>query len=131
MKDSPKHISKIKISKEALNQILLIKENDYTVEGLSFRIAIDGKGCQGFDYAIGFTEQKADDLEVYLTDEDNNKIDQKVLLDPLVHFYIKEGFIDYIFDHQNQVDGFVFENTDEKHYRGKFFKDESKTPKHL
>ena len=66
-----------------------------------------------------------------MEDDQGRKTNQLIHLDPLVSFYIKEGHIDYIFDHENQVDGFVFENKDEKKYRGKFFKDESKTPKHL
>ena len=61
MKDSNHHVPKIQISKEALSQIKLIKENDYTVEGLHFRISIDGKGCNGFDYALGFHQKNDDD----------------------------------------------------------------------
>ncbi len=131
MKDSNHHVPKIQISKEALSQIKLIKENDYTVEGLHFRISIDGKGCNGFDYALGFHQKNDDDTVITMEDDQGRKTNQLIHLDPLVSFYIKEGHIDYIFDHENQVDGFVFENKDEKKYRGKFFKDESKTPKHL
>ncbi|MBT4792775.1 MAG: hypothetical protein HON90_14465 [Halobacteriovoraceae bacterium] len=115
----------IKITTAAMAQILLILENDYTLQDEVFRLKIDGKGCTGFDYALGFSKQLDDDLILNLV-ENNQTI--KILLDPFTAFYCKEGQIDYTNDHEQGAEGFHFENYNQKNYHGKFFKDESKVP---
>ena len=41
---------KIFVTDSAVRQIQLMQENDYTLEGHSFRIKIGGKGCEGFTH---------------------------------------------------------------------------------
>ena len=115
----------IQITDQALKQIQLIKTNDYTVADMIFRLKIDGKGCSGFDYALGFTPAHPEDLIHTITSDTGNL---ELHIDPFSAFYCKEGMIDFILDIQNNEEGFHFENLNEKSYRGKFFKDESKAP---
>ena len=55
---------KLFVSDSAVRQIQLMQQNDYTLDGLSFRIKIGGKGCGGFTYDTGFSEFHADDLVI-------------------------------------------------------------------
>ena len=113
----------INFTKEAINQLILIKENDFTIGDKVFRIKIDGKGCGGFDYALGFHEKNDEDLEIKI-----EGTDLTFIMDPFTAHYGKNGSVNYITDFENNVEGFRFENKNEKNYRGKFFKDESKLP---
>ena len=122
MKDFKIENIDIKITDEAAGQINLIKEHDFTVSDKIFRLKVDGKGCNGFDYALGFTEKNDDDIIIKLSS------DIQVHLDPFTAYYAQNGEIDYIFDHENNTEGFYFENKNEKNYRGKFFKNEEKLP---
>ena len=38
---------KLFVTDSAIRQIQVMKENDYTLDGLCFRIKIGGKGCEG------------------------------------------------------------------------------------
>ena len=111
----------IQISDEALSQLRLIKENDFTVAGKVLRLSIGGKGCDGFTYQLGFTHSTENDVTVDL----GNLI---LHLDPLVATYCKEGHIEYFFDFETDTDGFAFINKNQHKYKGKFFKDESMQP---
>ncbi|MBD65508.1 MAG: hypothetical protein CME62_09895 [Halobacteriovoraceae bacterium] len=116
---------KINITENALAQISLIKEHDYTVADMEFRLKIDGKGCGGFDYALGFTPKEKDDIVL------EKKLNEKIIhihIDPFTAFYCQEGELDYIQDFEVDREGFQFINSNEKSYRGKFFKNETKLP---
>lgn len=116
---------KLLISDSAANQIQLILKNDYTLKGMLFRIKIGGKGCEGFTYEAGFSEEHQDDLIV-------NPLppyqELKILIDPFTAFYTQKLSLDFLFDSNLQQDGFIISNADEGSHRGKFFKDESKLP---
>ncbi len=115
------------VSDSAIRQIQLMQENDYTLDGLSFRIKIDGKGCEGFTYATGFSEKHADDLVV----EKNYPMinfNLSILMDPFTAFYTQNFTLDYLLDPQNNEEGFTVTLAQEGAHRGKFFKDESKLP---
>jgi iron-sulfur cluster insertion protein len=111
----------IEVTDRALAQIKLILENDYTLTDKTLRISIDGKGCNGFDYAIGFDKKFENDKVI-------DQGDFQIVLDPFASHYCNQGELDYLFDIANDVEGFIFTNKNEKNYRGKFFKDESKAP---
>ena len=55
---------KLFISDSAVRQIQLMQDNDYTLDGLLFRIKIGGKGCGGFTYDTGFSELDPADLVI-------------------------------------------------------------------
>lgn len=111
----------IEVTPEATAQVKLIAEHDYTVKDQVFRLKVDGKGCGGFDYALGFTPAEKDDL-IYIVDE------VPIHIDPFTAYYSKQGKLEYIVDFDNDQEGFFFTNYNEKKYRGKFFKDESMVP---
>ncbi|MBC74444.1 MAG: hypothetical protein CME64_00355 [Halobacteriovoraceae bacterium] len=111
----------IQVSKAALEQIKLIKENDYTLNDEKFRLKIGGKGCDGFTYDTGFSTPLEDDVELEFGEV-------KVILDPFTAHYCKEGSLDFLLNPKTNEDGFVFINFNEEKYHGKFFKDESMAP---
>lgn len=113
---------KLEFSSSAKSQIKLILENDQTLAGQVFRMQIDGKGCGGFDYALGFTKEEKDDLKLLITE------DIFLHIDPFTAYYCREGVIDFIFDPTQDIEGFSYINPSEKKYRGKFFKNEEMVP---
>lgn len=118
---------KLFVSDSAVRQIQLMQENDYTLEGLEFRIKIGGKGCGGFTYDTGFSERHVDDLVIEKSFPLIN-FDLKILIDPFTAFYTQEATLDYLLDSQNNTEGFVLTNAADGEHKGKFFKDESKLP---
>jgi iron-sulfur cluster insertion protein len=118
---------KLFVTDSAVRQIQLMQTNDYTLEGLSFRIKIGGKGCEGFTYDTGFSEQHADDLVIKQNYPLIN-FDLTVLIDPFTAFYTQEVTLDYLLDTSNNQEGFIVNNAADGQHRGKFFKDESLLP---
>ncbi len=118
---------KLFVTDSAVRQIQLMQENDYTLEGLSFRIKIGGKGCEGFTYDTGFSELHPDDL-VIKQKYDVIHFELTVLIDPFTAFYTQELTLDYLLDTTNNEEGFIVSNAADGQHRGKFFKDEGKLP---
>lgn len=118
---------KLFISDSAVRQIQLMQENDYTLDGLLFRIKIGGKGCGGFTYDTGFSELDPADL-VIETNYPLIKFNLKVLIDPFTAYYTQDSTLDYLLDPANNEEGFVVTNAADGQHAGKFFKDESKLP---
>jgi iron-sulfur cluster insertion protein len=93
--------SKIEITQAAAMQIELIQNNDFTVKDFVFRLHIDGKGCDGFTYALGFDSAQDDDI---VMEYENVKLH----VDPFTAHYCQEGRIDFLMDLNRDMDGFVF-----------------------
>jgi iron-sulfur cluster insertion protein len=123
---SPSEI-KLFVTDSAIRQIQLIQLNDYTLEGLLFRIKIGGKGCGGFTYDTGFSEIHEEDT-IITQSYPLIHFDLKILMDPFTAFYTQEATLDYLLDPQTNEEGFVILNASEGQHKGKFFKDESKLP---
>lgn len=115
------------ITDSAVRQICLMQENDYTLEGLLFRIKIGGKGCGGFTYDTGFSERHPDDLLITKS-YPLIKAELTILMDPFTAFYTQEATLDYLLDTASNEEGFVIVNAQEGQHKGKFYKDESKLP---
>ncbi len=115
------------ITDSAVRQIQLMQENDYTLEGLSFRIKIGGKGCGGFTYDTGFSEKHEDDL-IIKKKYPLIKAELTILMDPFTAFYTQEATLDYLLDTSNNEEGFILNNAADGAHAGKFYKDESKLP---
>jgi iron-sulfur cluster insertion protein len=118
---------KLFVTDSAVRQIKLMQDNDYTLEGLNFRIKIGGKGCAGFTYDTGFSEQHPDDL---IIKQHYSLIDYElvILMDPFTAYYTQELTLDYLLDTTQNEEGFIVNNAADGQHRGKFFKDESKLP---
>lgn len=112
------------ITKEALLQIYTIKKNDFTLDSCEFRIRIDGKGCAGFTYDMGFSPIKSDDTCLTLSTKAG---EIKIIMDPFTDFYVQDAKLSFDKSDTNDV-GFVLTNYNEKNFEGKFFEDESKAP---
>lgn len=110
------------VTENALQQIRLIQQHDYTLEGLSFRIKIGGKGCGGFTYETGFSAPLPDDVRLTVQGT-------TILMDPFTAHYTQNGQLDYRLDAQADDEGFVVENYAGDLYRGKFFKNPNLVPK--
>jgi Fe-S cluster assembly iron-binding protein IscA len=111
----------------AVRQIQLMQDNDYTLEGLQFRIKIGGKGCEGFTYDTGFSELHPDDLVIKQSYPLIN-FELTVLMDPFTAYYTQKLTLDYMLDMNNNEEGFIVNNAADGQHRGKFFKDESLLP---
>lgn len=118
----------ISFTQQALEQIVLIIKNDFTVEGKVLRLTISGKECDGFNYDFGFDDNHPDDIVEEFNYKDTSF---KLARDPFTAHYFQNGKIDYKLDLQNNIDGFVVTNFNQDSFQGKFFKDESLTPSHL
>jgi len=118
---------KLFVTDSAVRQIQVIQENDYTLEGLSFRIKIGGKGCEGFTYETGFSEKHPGDLEI-VTHYPLINYHLVILMDPFTAFYTQELTLDYLLETTQNDEGFIVKNAADGQHRGKFFKDESRLP---
>lgn len=118
---------KLFITDSAIRQIQVMQENDYTLENLSFRIKIGGKGCGGFTYDTGFSERHSDDL-ILKKHYPVISYDLEVLMDPFTAYYTQELTLDYLLEVGSNEEGFVVNNAADGTHVGKFFKDESKLP---
>lgn len=111
--------SSIEITPEAKRQIVLLKENDYTLQSECLRLSIKGKGCDGFTYQVGFDTPKSQDQVLIFENFFSDSKKFYILLDQLASFYIRNATLDYQFNEQG--DGFVLKNHDQHLYEGKFF----------
>jgi Fe-S cluster assembly iron-binding protein IscA len=118
---------KLFVTDSAVRQIKVIQENDYTLQGLSFRIKIGGKGCEGFTYETGFSEKHPDDLEI-VNQYPLINYNLVILMDPFTAFYTQELTLDYLLETSQNDEGFIVNNAADGQHRGKFFKDESRLP---
>ena len=120
---------KLTISEAAFQQILLIQRHDYTLAGLSFRVKIGGKGCDGFTYETGFSAKRPDDLVVCHTAVSlETKLTEQIeiIFDPFSAFYTQIASLDFVADAQNE--GFQITNHNQALYQGKFYKDTTMVP---
>lgn len=116
---------RLELTDAAYRQIRLIQSHDYTLEGLSFRIKIGGKGCGGFTYLTAFSEARPDDVRVEAIAPAGSLT---VLMDRFTAFYAQRMRLDYRLDETTHEEGFVPENLNEKLYAGKFYKDTDLVP---
>ncbi len=115
------------ITDSAVRQIQLMQDHDYTLEGLSFRIKIGGKGCGGFTYDTGFSERHQDDL-VIVKKYPMISTEITILIDPFTAFYTQKATLDYLLDTASHEEGFILNNAADGQHQGKFYKDVSKLP---
>jgi len=106
----------IKFTENALLQLKLILENDFTISDKFFRVQITGKECDGFTYSTGFSDLHEDDFTL--------EIDGiKIIIDPFSAHYMKDTNIDYHQNFENDEEGFVITVIDQKDFAGKFWRE--------
>ena len=91
----------IKVSDEAVKQLLALTENEDGVNGV--RIFVSGGGCGGMTYGMTFTGDRLDNDKILETSG------FKVYIDSNAYDYLKGVEIDYV---ENGMNGasFVFNN---------------------
>lgn len=113
---------KLMFSERAMQEWQLIKDNDFTLANQELRLEIDGKGCDGFTYAVGFTLPRVDDLKVPVLDDQQQAIGKTVLIDPFSAFYLQVATVDFVQDFSQDAEGFVVVNHSQKYFAGKFWR---------
>ena len=117
----------VEFTSHALAQLELILKNDHTLENMFLRIVVSGKGCDGFDYSVGFTGYQENDFKLSI--QLNEGKEAFVLIDPFTAFYLQLSKIDYVQDFENDEEGFVVKNVEQEEFKGKFWRtQEEKTP---
>jgi len=106
---------KISLTQDAKRQLDLYYKEELAPKNKYFRIAVSGKGCDGFEFVLGIDFQKSGDTLVLA--EENIPF----LADFLVFNYAKNLFLDYLFDPLSQEEGFIIQEKEEN-YKGKFWK---------
>lgn len=106
----------ITLSQAALDQFNLIFQNDFTLKGKVIRLSIDGKKCEGFLYAVGFSEAHNDDYIVKVKD-----LVTPIHLDPFCAYYLSEAFIEFAQDQYTHEDGFIITNLNQDKFQKKFW----------
>ena len=110
----------------AWQQLNLILENDFTLNGKYLRLLISGKGCDGFTYSIGFTDPNEDDFFIPVNDRESSL---EILMDPFTAFYLQDSCVDFIQNFDQDAEGFTVKNNRQDDFKGKFWKkDSDKTP---
>ena len=104
----------VNLSPRAAWQIRLMFEHDSTLEGRCVRLYIDGKGCDGFRYALGAGEALSEDFIV-------KAMEIAIHMDPFCAFYLRVAQVDYVVLPSGE-DGFTVVNPDQELYEGKFWK---------
>lgn len=100
-KDKPISEHPVTLTKRAAKQILYIRENE-TIEGnLYLRVAVEGGGCAGLNYKLGFDFKNNGDNQY-----ESENID--IIIDPKHLMYLDGIVIDY----PDGLDarGFTFDN---------------------
>ncbi|NIT61388.1 MAG: iron-sulfur cluster assembly accessory protein [Aliifodinibius sp.] len=91
----------VQLTERAADQVRHIREDEDLDEGLCLRVAVEGGGCSGLSYKLGFD---------YESEEDEVIISQgiKIIVDPKHMMYLKGISVDY----PDGLDarGFTFDN---------------------
>ena len=110
----------IELSPAAIRQISLILQNDPIVCEQVLRLSISGKGCDGFDYALGFTEAREGDIKVAIHGQKN----LEVVMDSFSAQYLNRAHVDFVQEFEEsgeEREGFVITNLRQAEFKGKFW----------
>lgn len=101
--DTPEKVESppVKLTKRAADQIRKIRQNEDFDDDLYLRVAVEGGGCSGLSYKLGFDQRSA---------EDEMLISQniEIIVDPKHTMYLKGISIDY--PQGLDARGFTFDN---------------------
>ncbi|MFN3307212.1 MAG: HesB/IscA family protein [Candidatus Kapaibacteriota bacterium] len=91
------------ISTRALEKIIEIRNQNNVPENYFLRMAVQGGGCSGFNYALGFDSEYDP-----LNDMETNIHGLRIVIDRRSLFYLMGVTLDFIDNSQGR--GFVFSN---------------------
>jgi Fe-S cluster assembly iron-binding protein IscA len=110
---------KIELTQEALEQLELMLIHEQALAGMGFRVNIEGKGCDGFKYALGFTSSLDDDLEIQIPLKTRTLT---IFMDPFTAYYTPSSELHYHCDWNTDEEGFVLKIHQADLYQGKFWR---------
>lgn len=108
----------INVEAEAAAQLLMMWKFDPTLEGKVFRFSIDGKGCDGFDYACGFDAPHEEDFQI----EIDGAPGYFFAFDPFAARYMPFVNLSFKQDFVEETEGFVVTNLAQADFKGKFWR---------
>ncbi len=108
----------IQLEDEARNQLIMMWKFDPTLEDKVFRFSIDGKGCDGFDYACGFDVAHDEDFKVLVEGSE----EKYFAFDPFAARYMPFVQLDFKQDFKNNTEGFIVNNLAQADFKGKFWR---------
>ena len=114
--DSPE----LGLTVRARQQLDLIWENDYTIQDKVLRLAIQGKGCDGFNYAVYFEHAKTGDIQCVAWNQKD--LSFPIVSDSFTAYYLQEATLDFIQDPDQEIEGFVVINHNQDKFKGKFWR---------
>lgn len=110
----------IELSPEALSEAIRIRQENANYAGLSLRVYLSGKGCDGFEYGVTFDKADSDDRHF---PHSNAVGDLDVIADTRTFGFVGGSKIVWVNDERGR--GFVVENPNHRKFRGKFYKSQT------
>jgi len=102
----------VKMTPEALRQANELNKTDQN-RGMSLRLYLEGKGCDGFFYGVAFDNVDPNDIHFPQGDID-------LIVDPDAIEFVDGAKIEWVDDERGS--GFLVDNPNHKKFRGKFYK---------
>ncbi|MCX6128712.1 MAG: iron-sulfur cluster assembly accessory protein [Proteobacteria bacterium] len=103
----------IYISPQALASAIEMQNLTARYQGLSLRLYLEGKGCDGFYYGVTFDKCSSED-HIF------PKEGLDIIIDPQALIFCQGATIEWVDDERGT--GFLVENPQQWKFRGKFFK---------
>lgn len=103
----------IRLTEAAIKATHDLVAEDASRSGLSLRLYLEGKGCDGFYYGVSFDEASHEDIHF-----PHGTID--LIADPDTLEFCNGSVIDWVDDERGR--GFLVDNPGHRKFRGKFYK---------
>lgn len=116
MSDQNPDVIQIHLTSTAVAAALRLRTEKLEFSGLSLRIYLAGKGCDGFEYGVTFDAAAAGDHHFPRGPE----AELDVIVDTPTLEFVDGSTIDWVDDARGQ--GFLVENPNSRRFRGKFYK---------
>ncbi|MFK7872239.1 MAG: HesB/IscA family protein [Oligoflexales bacterium] len=107
-------MSSLAIDPKALRKAEEFYDNHPEWKGLSLRVYLSGKGCDGFSYGVSFDQAENSDQKFLISEKITLIVDSDTMT-----------FIDgstVTWTETEEGEGFIIDNPSHKNFRGKFFK---------
>lgn len=105
------------MTKEAIRAALTLQKEYPKWQGMSLRLYLEGKGCDGFFYGVTFDTPDTSDLRFPQSSDDDSI---ELITDKESIEFVNGSNI--IWGSHDGQDGFIVENPRHRSFRGKFYK---------
>ena len=107
----------VTLTDEALRKAITLQLENPAWYGLSLRLYLEGKGCDGFFYGVTFDKREDEDV-VFENEYKNQQLN--IVVDPRTLEFTQGSEITW--GSHDGKEGFIVENPKHKRFRGKFYK---------